>query len=74
MAEAPNISLSIAIMQLFVLTFMFSWLIQVYSSALRGLRHSHTPSQRKLLRQLRRHRPKHQYRYHWFKSRMKRKK
>eukprot|EP00956_Cyclotella_meneghiniana_P007758 scaffold10339_cov41-Cyclotella_meneghiniana.AAC.14 len=73
-AEAPNISSSVAIMQLFVLTFCFSWLLQVCSSALRGLPHSHPPSQRKLLCQLRRHRPKHQYRYHWFKSRMKRKK
>jgi hypothetical protein len=88
MAEAPNILLYLLILLLpaaltFQETFVLIELLLLRLGAcwtlgglhkMRTIHHVHPPSQRCSLRRQHHLRPKHQYRYHWFKARMKRKK
>ena len=86
MAEAPNILLLLTLSSCLpdlqsIFTFIdiliaVSFLTWAHGQAQHFLHHAtkHDKSLRKDLRQQRRHLPKAQFRYHWFKSRMKRKK
>jgi hypothetical protein len=71
MAEAPNITYLFIIMQIVIAYYFVRWAINRPIFRQPTVR---PPSLRKQLRLQRRHRPKHQFRYHWFKQRMKRKK
>ena len=77
MAEAPNIykniSMPIALTEILLIYLFFQWLLTSAATAYQN-HPEHPPSLRKQLRRQHHLRPKHQYRYHWFKARMKRKK